>query len=53
MPFLSIFVHFCISATIRIGQEIQCLPCAGFFLQNDLMRHYVNLQRGNIKVVFE
>ena len=32
-PFLSISVRFGIGATIRIGQEIQCLPYAGFFIQ--------------------
>ena len=31
-PFLFISVRFGIGATIRIGQEIQCLPYAGFFL---------------------
>ena len=31
MKNMQIFVHFGISATIRIGQEIQCLPFAGFF----------------------
>ena len=31
MPFLFISVHFGIGATIRIGQEIQCLLYAGFF----------------------
>ena len=29
-PFLPIFVCFGIGANIRIGQEIQCLPYAGF-----------------------
>ena len=27
----SLFVFFCISASISIGREIQCLPYAGFF----------------------
>ena len=27
---LSVFVHFGIGASISIGQEIQCLPYAGF-----------------------
>ena len=31
MLFPSIAVRFGIGATIRIGQEIQCLPYAGFF----------------------
>ena len=31
MPFLSIAVRFGIGATIRIGQDIQCLPYAELF----------------------
>ena len=31
-PFLSIYVSFGIGATICIGQEIQCLPYARFFV---------------------
>ena len=30
-PFLFIYVCFGIGATICIGREIQCVPCAGFF----------------------
>ena len=29
----SLYVFFCIGASISIGWEIRCLPCAGFFLQ--------------------
>ena len=29
---MAISVHFGIGAPIRIGQEIQCLPYAGFFI---------------------
>ena len=34
--FLSVFVHFVVGATIRIGPEIQRLPYAGFFFFSPL-----------------
>ena len=29
----SLYVFFCVGASISIGQEIWCLPYAGFFLE--------------------
>ena len=52
-PFLSISVRFGISATIRIGRVIQCLPYAGFCLglslSTSLLKEhlYISLVNGN------
>ena len=35
---ISLYVFFCIGASISIGREIRCLPYAGFFLL--LMKYY-------------
>ena len=35
----SLYVSFCIGASIRIGREIRCLPYAGFFLYTFVITH--------------
>ena len=48
VPFPSISIYFGIGASFRIGQEIQCVPYAGFLVCISVLLKYV-IDDGHLK----